>query len=261
MRKGEKQSKSAVRVGILYLLAQVGTLTGLVYLGDPLLLAVVPALLYVSALIVYALLPIRCFHQSRLHPAISQRWMTKLRITFITGMFAGLAWITLLTKAPAVLYYFLLWLVPLFTSLSFFMILRQLVQHGNGDRGWLTNTRTFFVGRLINFAVFPMGQEYHLPHHLYATVPHFRLARLHQVLLEYPEYREQAVEVHGYFFTPEHPQTHPTVLDVLGPEYAAREFRGVHIDNTVLEDCVVEEKEQILEEGEQEAKRVAQAKG
>ena len=132
------------------------------------------------------------------------------------------------------------------------------MQHGNGDRGWLTNTRVFLVSRFINFAVFPMGQDYHLPHHLYATVPHYRLRALHEVLLAYPEYREQAVEVHGYFLSPERPPTHPTVLDVLGPDYAAREFHGVHIDNSVLEDCEVEEKDEILREGEREARRVAE---
>jgi hypothetical protein len=72
---------------------------------------------------------------------------------------------------------------------------------------------------------------------------------LHELLLDYPEYRQQAVEVHGYFISPEKPQVHPTVIDVLGPQYAAREFHGVHIDNTVLDDCVVEEKEQIIQEG------------
>jgi hypothetical protein len=135
------------------------------------------------------------------------------------------------------------------------------VQHGNGDRGWLTNTRIFFVDRFINFAVFPMGQDYHLPHHVYATVPHYRLKELHEILLEYPEYRDQAVEVHGYFRSPERPQVHPTVIDVLGPDYAAKAFHGVHIDNTVLDDCVVEEKEQIIEEGAAEARRVTEASG
>jgi hypothetical protein len=52
---------------------------------------------------------------------------------------------------------------------------------------------------------------------------------------------------------------HPTVIDVLGGEYAAKEFRGVHIDNSVLDDCEVEEKEQIVAEGEQEKRRVEQA--
>jgi fatty acid desaturase len=261
MRKGVKQSKIAVRVGLLYLLSLVGSLTALVYLGQTLWLAVVPAVLYAAVLAFYSLLPADKFHQSRLHPPVSQRTMTYLRITFLTGVFASLAWVTHLTSVPAAVYYGLLWVVPLFTSFSFFMILRQLVQHGNGDRGWLTNTRTFFVDRFINFAVFPMGQDYHLPHHLYATVPHYRLAALHETLMAYPEYREQAVVVHGYFFSPEKPQVHPTVLDVLGPAYAPHDFRGVHIDNTVLEDCVVEEKEQIIAEGEREAQRIAGERG
>ena len=34
-----------------------------------------------------------------------------------------------------------------------------------------------------------MGQDYHLPHHLYATVPHYRLRRLHAVLSEIPSTR------------------------------------------------------------------------
>src|SRR5207249_8087278 len=140
------------------------------------------------------------FHQSRLHPPVSQRAMTILRITFLTGLFAGLAWITHLTGAPAAVYFLLLWAVPLLTSFSFFMILRQIVQHGNGDRGWLTNTRIFFVHPFIRFAVFPMGQDYHLPHHTFASVPHYRLKELHEALLECAEYRDQAIEVEGYFF-------------------------------------------------------------
>ena len=192
---------------------------------------------------------------------IGQPTATLLRITYLTGLFNSLAWLTLLTGVWAAVYYALFWIVPLLTSFPFFMILRQWVQHGNGDRSWLTNTRTFFVNRFINFSVFPLGQDYHLPHHLYATVPHYRLARLHQLLLEYPEYQTQAIEVHGYFFTPEHPQVHPTVLDVLGPEYASKAFRGVHIDNTVLEDCVVEDKKAILDEGEQEKRRLAEKAG
>jgi hypothetical protein len=137
------------------------------------------------------------------------------------------------------------------------MILRQLVQHGNGDRGWLTNTRIFFVQRFINFSVFPIGQDFHLPHHLYATVPHYRLRQLHELLLQYPEYKSQALEVHGYFVSPEKDSPYPTVLDVLGPDYAPKAFRGVHIDNSVLEDDEVEEKAEILREGEAEARRMA----
>jgi fatty acid desaturase len=258
LRKGVKPSKTAVRIGVLYMLVQLGLLIGLTWHGDPLWLALLPGACWALAMAVYVKLPASKFHQSRVHPVIAQRWMTLLRVTFITLVFNALAWITLLTGHWAAVYYLLLWLAPLLTSFSFFMIMRQWVQHGNGDRGWLTNTRVFFVQRLINFSVFPVGQDYHLPHHLFATVPHYRLRRLHEELLEYPEYREQAVEVHGYFVSPERPQVHPTVVDVLGPAYAAREFHGVHIDNSVLEDCEVEEKAEILREGERE---VRQAEG
>jgi fatty acid desaturase len=233
----------------------------LVWHGDTLLLALLPLLLWAIAMVAFTVLPATQYHQSRLHPVVSQRMMALLRISYLTLLFASLAWIQHLTGVRAWAYYGLLWVVPIFTSFSFFMILRQIVQHGNGDRGWLTNTRIFFVQRLINFAVFPMGQDYHLPHHVYATVPHYRLKELHEILMEYPEYREQALEVHGYFVSPEKPQVHPTVLDVLGPEYAATEFRGVHIDNSVLDDCVVEEKAQIVAEGEGEKRRLAEANG
>ena len=96
---------------------------------------------------------------------------------------------------PWLWYYFLFWMVPAGTSFAFFMILRQVVQHGNGGRGWLTNTRIFLVNRPSTCAVFPLGQDYHLPHHLFASVPHYRLKQLHELLLqESDEYRDSAVE-------------------------------------------------------------------
>ncbi len=258
LRKGVKQRKLAVGVGMIYLLLQVGLLTGLVWFDQPFWLAILPPACFAAVAVFYAVLPQRFYHQSRLQAVLPRRWQSVLRVGFLTLVFNALAWITLLTGVWAAVYYMLFWLLPLLTSFSFFMILRQWVQHGNGDRGWLTNTRIFFVSRFINFSVFPLGQDYHLPHHLYATVPHYRLARLHQLLLEYPEYQAQAVEVHGYFVSPERPQVHPTVLDVLGPAYAPKEFHGVSIDNSVLEDCVVEEKNEILKEGEREQTRLAE---
>jgi fatty acid desaturase len=258
LRKGWKPSKGAVRLGVVYLLTLLASLAVQVWHGDRLLLAVVPAALWAAVMVAFWRLPDDRFHQSRIRPVISLRVMTLGRITFMTALFCGLAWATVLTGAPAWLYFVLLWAVPLFTSFAFFMILRQLVQHGNGGRGWLTNTRVFFVNRCINFAVFPIGQDYHLPHHLYASVPHYRLRDLHEALLEYPEYRAQAVVVEGYFLPRHRPPTAPTVLDVLGPDYAPR-GRDVHIDNSVLDDDVVEEKDAILREGEEEVRKARAA--
>jgi fatty acid desaturase len=245
-KKG-KQSKAAVLVGVAYILSLFGSLVGIVVVGDALLLAVVPVTLWLAVCAFYWWLPAEKFNQSRLHPVIPLRYMTMLRLGHITLVFAAIANITHHTGVPAWLYYYLLWLLPLFTSYAFFMILRQIVQHGNADRSWLTNTRTFLVGRFINFAVFPMGQEYHLPHHMYATVPHYRLKSLHEFLMEYPEYVEEAVVVEGYFLPKNHPKTRPTVLDVLGPDYARRNA-AIHVDNSVIDDDELDEKDEILKQ-------------
>jgi fatty acid desaturase len=254
-RKDYKPTKVLVRVGLAYILGLIGILAALVWYGDPLLLAVVPAVCWLGIMVFYGRVPARFYHQNRLHPVISARAMTLMRMTFITGLFTGLAWISLRLDEWAALYFALLWAVPIFTSFSFYMVLRQLVQHGNGGRGWLTNTRVFFVNPFINFSVFPIGQEYHLPHHLFVTVPHYRLKKLHELLLEYPEYREQATVVEGYFLPRHRPPTRPTVLDVVGPEYAPRDPGEVHIENAVLDEEEVEEKEEILREGEAEVRR------
>ncbi len=254
LKKGFKPHKTTIRVGIAYMLAMVATLAGLVLLGDRLLLAVIPALMWAAAMTFYAVIPETMFHQSRVHPVLSMRTMSLMRISYFTLVFCSMAWLSLLVTPWAGALYLLLWVVPIFTSFSFFMILRQLVQHGNGDRGWLTNTRVFLVNRLISFAVFPMGQEYHLPHHVFASVPHYRLRELHAFLLQCAEYRAQVVEVEGYFLPYEKPPTKPTVLDVLGPQYHYRAAE-VHIDNDVLAQEQVEEMDEILKQGEDEKRK------
>ena len=49
--------------------------------------------------------------------------------------------------------------------------------------------------------------------------------------------------------SPEHPQIHPTVVDVLGADWAPGKQR-THIDNSVIEDLEVDDKDAILAEGE-----------
>lgn len=249
-RKGQKPAKTAVRIGLAYTLTLVAALTALFYQRDPVLLATVPFALWVAVSVVFWRLPSNGYIQTRLHPVVPSRYMTILRVGYITLTFTALAEITLLTGAPAVLYYLVLWVAPIFTSFALFMILRQWVQHGNADRGWVTNTRTFFVGRAIHFAVFPMGQDYHLPHHMFATIPHYRLKELHELLMRCAEYRKEGVVVKGYFYPSEYPKNAPTVLDVLGPEYAPHSPHAVHIDDTVLEGDEFEDADQIRADGE-----------
>ena len=115
---------------------------------------------------------------------------------------------------------------------------------------------------LINFAVFSLGQEYHLPHHMFATVPHYRLGELHELLLNDPDYRLRATVVEGYFLPKERPPTKPTVVDVLGPDFAPLPDNDVFIDNSILEDQQVDDRDkaEIIADGEQEAQRARRAK-
>src|SRR4051794_20261318 len=113
VKKGAKQPKIAVRIGLLYLLSLVASLTWGVYSENTLLLAILPTSLYAAVMVALALLPASKFHQSRLHPVIPQKVMSLLRVTFLTLVFGGLAWVTHLTGVHAWAYYGLLWLVPI----------------------------------------------------------------------------------------------------------------------------------------------------
>ncbi len=52
-------------------------------------------------------------------------------------------------------YYGLYWVLPLFVTFPVFMILREWLQHGNADRGRLTNTRVFLTNPIFRYAVLP----------------------------------------------------------------------------------------------------------
>ena len=210
-----KRSPVLPIVAGLYLFALVGLMAWFVWQADTVRLAIVPPAMLVSLLAFYALVPQRFFVQFSIKSDLPPRVQSCMRMTFNTLLIASVAWLTYVTGKPWWLYFLVLWLIPLGTSFSFFMILRQLVQHGNASTERLTNTRIFHVAWPIGAAVFPIGNDYHLPHHLFPMVPHYNLRRLHALLMETEEYRRQATLVEGYFVPREKPPQHPTVLDLM----------------------------------------------
>jgi fatty acid desaturase len=208
------RSKLLILVGLLYLLMLAGTLTALVHADHVGLLTWLPPAMLVSVCTFYALVPEPFYRHTNLKPDVSPRCQTLLRMTYLSGLFTGLAWLSVWTGEPWGLYYAVLWLVPLATAFAFFMLMRQVVQHGNAGRDRFGNTRIFDVSRLIRFAVFPLGMDYHLPHHLFPMVPHYRLRALHALLMQTAEYRRQACLVEGYFWHRD-PPAHPTVLELM----------------------------------------------
>jgi fatty acid desaturase len=261
IREDWQYTKLPQRLSGIYLAASLALISALVWYGRPVLLAVLPPLGLVGFLALFSLLPDRLFYQSKIRSLVPIRYLAMMRVAFMSLLLYALGWATWATGDWWGAYFVVLWIIPLLTTFPLYMVLRQIVQHGNSDRGWLTNSRVFHCHPLINFAVFPMGQDYHLPHHMFSTVPHYRLRELHEAMLSYPEYSDHATFVEGYIWPKEKPPTKPTVVDVLGPEYAPHEFREVFIDNAVLEGRNVsdEERRAIIAEGAREAERVRQA--
>lgn len=246
-QRKEKASKVPERIGFLWLGGLLAMQVGLYYWGSVALLAIVPPIYWLGLAATFFSLPQRMFSTARIKPVIPRRYLAMSRTFFLMALFTALTLTQLVTGQPAWWFFLALWVVPLLTTFPFFMILRQVVQHGNADRGWLTNTRTFLVNPLVKYAVFPFGMDYHLGHHMYATVPHYNLPALHKFMLQFPEYTEQGVVVENYV-VPKADHRNPTVVEVLGPDYA-RNTGDVYIDNSVLDGWEVDEKDEILKQG------------
>jgi fatty acid desaturase len=181
---------------------------------------------------------------------ISHRTTNISRVVYVAVLYAVLTGIEVGGWGPAWHYFGLLWIVPLFTTFPLFMIMRQWVQHGNADRGRYTNSRVFLVNPFIRYAVFPFGMDYHLPHHIYASVPHYKLDGLHELLLQDPEYREKGIVVEGYFNSPHGDvgERNPTVIEVLGEKYAPKGSEEAYVDTETLEYAKVKNPEAIARE-------------
>jgi fatty acid desaturase len=81
-------------------------------------------------------------------------------------------------------WYLLLWLLPLVTLLQAILRLRAIMEHGAVDDTTtpLKAARTNFVPRYLYWILFPHDVHYHIEHHLYPSIPHYRLAECHRRL-------------------------------------------------------------------------------
>ncbi len=78
----------------------------------------------------------------------------------------------------------LYWLVPYCTLMQVFFRIRGAIEHGNvpdPDNAY-QRTRTYFMSAALRFFFAPKQVGYHLEHHLYPSIPFYRLPRIHAVL-------------------------------------------------------------------------------
>ncbi|HWA99535.1 MAG TPA: fatty acid desaturase [Pirellulales bacterium] len=183
------------------------------YYGNTASMIVTPVAFYAAALAAINYIPERWFFQSDLRPVISVKATSAMRLGWLTLFEGALAWAKFATGTEWGVYVYLFWVLPLFTSFPYYMLLRDLYQHANADDGKLTNSRVIFCNPITRWAMFIYGQDVHLTHHLYPAVPHYNLHELHQLLKDNNvEYAEHVVECEGMFFNR---SGKPTMLDVV----------------------------------------------
>ena len=97
-------------------------------------------------------------------------------IAFHIAMLAVMAW------SGTLLEYLVLWILPLVTVVQAILRLRAIAEHGATTdlSSPLTAARTNVLPAWLEWLLFPHRVNYHIEHHLYASVPHYNLPRLHR---------------------------------------------------------------------------------
>src|SRR5262245_1032881 len=80
------------------------------------------------------------------------------------------------------LQYLVLWVLPLVTVVQAILRLRAIAEHGatTDFSSPLTAARTNLGPAWLEWLIFPHHVNYHIEHHLYASVPHYNLPALHR---------------------------------------------------------------------------------
>lgn len=99
-----------------------------------------------------------------------------LVIAFHLAALAGFA------AAGYLIEYLVLWVLPLVTVVQAILRLRAIAEHGatTDFSSPLTAARTNVAPAWLEWLIFPHHVNYHIEHHLYASVPHYNLPALHR---------------------------------------------------------------------------------
>jgi fatty acid desaturase len=218
----------ATALGIVYVVAIDAAFIALERVGHAPWIGPAGVAGYALALGVIACLPARSFFATPFRQPYSPRVGAALRLGFFTAVLMALNGLRGWTGGRSTIYFSVLWMLPMATSFMYYMLLREVYQHGNTEEDRITNTRVFRVDPFTRWAVFVHGQDWHTPHHLFPAVPHYNLERLHKLLKAHNrDYAERVIEVEGTFANR---SGRPTILDEMTRDPAAPRGATEEID-------------------------------
>ncbi len=115
----------------------------------------------------------------------------------------GLYWASVITAVTAfgVWQEFLLyWMVPLLALFPLIQRIRSISEHfGLPREHELNHTRNILAGPVERFLIGPHNINYHLAHHLFPSIPHYKVKDLHKGLMKHPVYAECSHTNDSYF--------------------------------------------------------------
>lgn len=119
--------------------------------------------------------------------------------------FGRLAFLLLLAVTIALTHtwkiYLLFWVVPYVTWMQLCFHVRSIAEHfaiPANRRGVYAQTRTVLPSWFDRVFVLPKNANFHLEHHLFPSVPFYRLPELHRTLMERASYRDSVHLTRGY---------------------------------------------------------------
>lgn len=115
---------------------------------------------------------------------LTERLTTTLRNMGPMLITNGVLWGILAATGHAWLYW--AWVLAFLIFLPLFVRIRSIAEHGCLDRSpdMFRNTRTTRAGWLARITVAPVNVNFHMEHHLMASVPYHRLPQMHTWLRE-----------------------------------------------------------------------------
>ncbi len=96
-------------------------------------------------------------------------------------------------------YVILFWIIPFLTWQQFTRRVRLMADHTLVPESALMQTSVVIPNWFDDLFMVPHNFGYHLPHHLFISIPFYRLPRAHHLLMQNPLYAQQAFVVRGYW--------------------------------------------------------------
>ena len=112
----------------------------------------------------------------------SEKLRTEARLDRNTVIVFHLAALLVFALSGYLVEYLVLWVLPLVTVVQAILRLRAIAEHGatTDFSSPLTAARTNVAPAWLEWLIFPHHVNYHIEHHLYASVPHYNLPALHR---------------------------------------------------------------------------------